>query len=912
MDGITYDQFQSALGDPIIGLSKSIEKISELQQSQVNALAKIQQVIGQKVDAIGVYQQDLLKKFDTLIEYQKEKNKEKSSDKNQATSTLPPAETAKTDDKKPDALSNIKLVSASAATIPSSIKVLPVRIVDLAKKPKDKESKSSDGLFGGLLNTVTSLFKKPAGPATSPLHKESVNIIIPPETEVKLQNIIGDTLKPNLNQIHADNQDNYELTDSIYKYLLARDRKEKPKSWFEKLLGPLMLLGASLGKFLAGIPGMLFNIGKQVVALASRLLGPLLPLLAGAGLVVAGLAALFSGLMDTGPFKGLKKILGKGALTAGLKILKNQFAKITTLVTSAAKKMFGEKAFEGFLKTLKSKIGKVFSVIKGIPGKVFGGAVKALKGMVTGLLGKVGGGALAKSGGGILMKMLGTLGKFLKPLLKRIPIIGTIIGLSYAWTRFKSGDIIGGIIDVASAIATLIPGVGTALSIGLDLLNAFVDIKTGGSGLEAGKKKMSFVRDVSEWLYKKIKYVPVIGPLIGMGLAIADGNWSEAFKQLAKTVPVVGTIIDLFENKEAIGESLTSAGDWIGGVTSWIYEKAKTLPVIGSLIKTGQAIADGNWGDVLPLLGQALHESPLGMIADLLSNNKEAIIDSVIAAGDVIGNMEKWVYDKARELPVIGSLLKAGEAIGEGKWEDALGFLGEAIQPLQYIGGLIASGAKTVAITAADNIGDFFSTIKYSLISAVLNMLPETVLGVSVRSRVAKMLGVEGFGNPTDNLAAPATSSNTPANTSTGVATAKAPAKAPIVRAAIAASEPSNSSSPLKATEQANEAEDTSWSRGNIDANNTEDETEDTQEEPDDTGKKMDSVNQSIMSQTAYLKGIAEFQKQTAANTKQLIASFKALEANAGKTINVSSTNSPTNFISSPMTSTTFRAGMLD
>ena len=85
--------------------------------------------------------------------------------------------------------------------------------------------------------------------------------------------------------------------------------------------------------------------------------------------------------------------------------------------------------------------------------------------------------ALAKGGKeGILSKLLGLGGKSLKFLAKRLPILGGILGAYFAYDRFSKGDYFGSLIEIASAIASCFPGVGTAISIGLGVWQAWRDI----------------------------------------------------------------------------------------------------------------------------------------------------------------------------------------------------------------------------------------------------------------------------------------------------------------------------------------------------------------------------------------------------------------------------------------------------
>ena len=79
---------------------------------------------------------------------------------------------------------------------------------------------------------------------------------------------------------------------------------------------------------------------------------------------------------------------------------------------------------------------------------------------------KVGGKAIAKVGA----KALG------KGLLKKIPFVGLGAGLLFAGQRLMKGDFKGAMLEAASGIAGTIPGVGTAISVGLDATLAAKDM----------------------------------------------------------------------------------------------------------------------------------------------------------------------------------------------------------------------------------------------------------------------------------------------------------------------------------------------------------------------------------------------------------------------------------------------------
>ena len=85
----------------------------------------------------------------------------------------------------------------------------------------------------------------------------------------------------------------------------------------------------------------------------------------------------------------------------------------------------------------------------------------------------------AEKGTGVLGKTIGKLsGKALaKSIVKKIPFVGAGFGLFLGVKRMMQGDWLGGFMEVGSGLASLIPGVGTAASVGIDVLIAGRDIK---------------------------------------------------------------------------------------------------------------------------------------------------------------------------------------------------------------------------------------------------------------------------------------------------------------------------------------------------------------------------------------------------------------------------------------------------
>ena len=159
------------------------------------------------------------------------------------------------------------------------------------------------------------------------------------------------------------------------------------------------------------------------------------------------------------------------------------FKKLRKRFRKLRKSKLGKKA-KKFLSKGKGKVGKAFKKLSAVgkkAGKGLSKVAKQGKGLVKGVSkagksllkkgikkigAKVGAKAVAKVGA----KALG------KGLLKKIPFVGLGAGLLFAGQRLMKGDFKGAMLEAASGIAGTIPGVGTAVSVGLDATLAAKDM----------------------------------------------------------------------------------------------------------------------------------------------------------------------------------------------------------------------------------------------------------------------------------------------------------------------------------------------------------------------------------------------------------------------------------------------------
>ena len=153
------------------------------------------------------------------------------------------------------------------------------------------------------------------------------------------------------------------------------------------------------------------------------------------------------------------------------------FKKIGIKVQKVAKKV------KNLAKTIAGIIKKVTNFLKGGVGKVLGfgknllkkgkNVVKSSTAIVkSGVknLGKTGAKTTAKTAAKAAGKGAG------KSVLKKIPFVGLGLGAAFAVDRLRKGDWAGALMELGSGAASMIPGVGTAVSAGIDIALIAKDI----------------------------------------------------------------------------------------------------------------------------------------------------------------------------------------------------------------------------------------------------------------------------------------------------------------------------------------------------------------------------------------------------------------------------------------------------
>lgn len=250
---------------------------------------------------------------------------------------------------------------------------------------------------------------------------------------------------------------------------------------------------------------------------------------AGLGLIAGGLMTGISGLFDSGPFKGLKKIIARGAI------------KVGTVLT----KFTGKFILDHFA-SLAKLMGRHLDDFAKIFGKEALHLVKPVSGLLKGI-----GVKLSKAGA----KMFG------KSAIKKIPLIGALFGLGFGISRFIAGDITGGLLEIASGVASIAPGPGTMISIAIDSFLAYRDIK-GGGAKELGKKS-TFSKNWREKLLPMIEKIPMINALIKLPKALgafSTGDWKTGLKELAFILPGLEPLYNFFAEAKEEQKQNAAAG----------------------------------------------------------------------------------------------------------------------------------------------------------------------------------------------------------------------------------------------------------------------------------------------------------------------------------------------------------------
>tara|TARA_B100001287_G_scaffold55329_1_gene43836 strand:+ start:2480 stop:4012 length:1533 start_codon:yes stop_codon:yes gene_type:complete len=227
------------------------------------------------------------------------------------------------------------------------------------------------------------------------------------------------------------------------------------------------------------------------------------------------LLTIFAGQLVTGAFSWLSDEANRKKLEKVFDWVVNNFkwlvggVVLVGVALAIRKIMKIVKAIRGVIKVIRNafrlaksifkygpKLGKAITRLSiAVGGKKAGKIAAKITGTTSKNIGKK---VIAKTGKKIAAKTLTkTAGKAgAKSLLKKIPFVGLGLGAVFAIDRMRKGDWGGALLELGSGAASMIPGVGTAVSLAADAALVAKDVNDA-SNMEARETGGSVSKDKS-------------------------------------------------------------------------------------------------------------------------------------------------------------------------------------------------------------------------------------------------------------------------------------------------------------------------------------------------------------------------------------------------------------------------------
>jgi len=239
---------------------------------------------------------------------------------------------------------------------------------------------------------------------------------------------------------------------------------------------------------------------------------------------------------------------------------------------------------------LGGKGGGLLGGLKGLKG--LGGALKGLKGLGGKLLGK---GAAKGATKGLLKGGL-------KMGIKKIPFLGLGAAALFAGQRAMAGDFAGAGMELASGGASMIPGFGTAASLGIDAALMARDASMpsmSGGGLTSGPKTgyLSMMHGTELTLSgSKSKETLKIGEMLGQGMISAQKKGKKVLAEVS------GFFWENMGYKVLFG-AFKKVIDGLWKALKGIFPKLPEMPnVLGGISDMFKSFMPGNGADNPPEL----------------------------------------------------------------------------------------------------------------------------------------------------------------------------------------------------------------------------------------------------------------------------------------------------------------------
>ena len=199
------------------------------------------------------------------------------------------------------------------------------------------------------------------------------------------------------------------------------------------------------------------------------------------------------------------------------------------------------------------------------------GKAASSAGKIAGEVGEVAAKGAAKTGMKGLLKGLG------HSALKKIPVVGALFGIYSGIERWNAGDYVGSFLEVASGVASIFPGVGTAISLGIDgvllLRDLFSEQDTPKEGetkkedtnkYKNSSKMFSRVKDIFKSVWDIVTFNDFFGGITRLG-------------KNAMLLPMNGisTVLE-FLGFNWLSDKVQSATDRVDSTATQAVDKVKT------------------------------------------------------------------------------------------------------------------------------------------------------------------------------------------------------------------------------------------------------------------------------------------------------------------------------------------------
>lgn len=132
-------------------------------------------------------------------------------------------------------------------------------------------------------------------------------------------------------------------------------------------------------------------------------------------------------------------------------------------------------------------------------------------------------------------------------VFKRMPIIGSFINFYDAFNSFKTASasgILDGTLSLVAGVANLVPGLGTPISIGLDILRALMFEKTTDKQGNTQVNPRGWAEKVGEFIMGIAPFSTISKLAEAVGF-FSVGDWQSGFSKIGEAIPVLGFFSDL-------------------------------------------------------------------------------------------------------------------------------------------------------------------------------------------------------------------------------------------------------------------------------------------------------------------------------------------------------------------------------